>query len=77
MSSIHAKGSSEGPVPVVELDELKSSNRMAEAQNMAPEEFLEAEKNLKRKLDLRLLACVWLIFIMNYLDRVSSPLTMY
>lgn len=27
-------------------------------------------KKLKRKLDVRLLACMWLIFIMNYLDRV-------
>lgn len=38
---------------------------------MSEEEFLAAEKRLKRKLDLRLLACVWLIFVLNYLDRVS------
>ncbi|KAI0175017.1 MFS transporter [Pestalotiopsis sp. NC0098] len=43
--------------------------RLAIAQGMSEEEFLAAEKRLKRKLDLRLLACVWLIFVLNYLDR--------
>lgn len=47
-----------------------SSNRLALAQQMSPEELEDVEKKLKRKLDLRLLACVWLIFVFNYLDRV-------
>ncbi|KAK1449570.1 pantothenate transporter liz1 [Colletotrichum melonis] len=56
----------------VEMVELKGSidqNRLAPAQIMSEEEFLDAEKKLKRKLDKRLLACVWLIFVLNYLDR--------
>jgi hypothetical protein len=48
-------------------------NRLAEAQQMSPEELLDVEKGLKRKLDTRLLACVWVIFVMNYLDRVCLP----
>lgn len=50
--------------------ELPSDNRLAAAQQLTAEEFAAAEKSLKRKLDLRLLCCVWVIFIMNYLDRV-------
>ncbi|OAA66556.1 MFS transporter [Niveomyces insectorum RCEF 264] len=59
-------------LPNVEVDEVKidsSDNRLAPAQLMSEEEFLDAEKRLKRKLDIRLLFCVWLIFVMNYLDR--------
>ncbi|OOQ81915.1 MFS transporter [Penicillium brasilianum] len=50
-------------------DELPGDNRLAAAQQLTAEEFAAAEKSLKRKLDLRLLCCVWVIFIMNYLDR--------
>jgi hypothetical protein len=41
-----------------------------EGRQMSPEELLDAEKSLKRKLDIRLLFCVWVIFVLNYLDRV-------
>ncbi|CAI7627156.1 unnamed protein product [Penicillium manginii] len=40
-----------------------------EGRQMSPEELLDAEKSLKRKLDIRLLFCVWVIFVLNYLDR--------
>jgi hypothetical protein len=56
-------------------DRNPETNRLALAQNMSAEEFVTAEKELKRKLDIRLLACVWFIFILNYLDRVRSPST--
>jgi hypothetical protein len=52
------------------IDRNPETNRLAYAQNMQTEEFLAAEKSLKRKLDVRLLALLWLIFLMNYLDRV-------
>lgn len=61
--------------PVEDFDVKETSsddNRLAIAQHMSTEEFREAEKKLKRKLDVRLLACMWLIFILNYLDRVCS-----
>ncbi|KAF2972626.1 hypothetical protein GQX73_g885 [Xylaria multiplex] len=57
---------------VEERSEFKDSaepNRLALAQAMSEEEFLDIEKRLKRKLDLRLLLCTWLIFVLNYLDR--------
>lgn len=71
------KGSAEMDKAKIDMAETKSldiQNRLATAQNMSEEEFLDAEKSLKRKLDLRLLGCVWVIFIMNYLDRVSLSL---
>lgn len=40
-------------------------------RNMTPEERAIAEKKLKWKIDLRLLPMVVLMYIMNYLDRVS------
>lgn len=52
------------------IDRNPETNRLAYAQNMQTEEFVAAEKSLKRKLDVRLLAVLWLIFLMNYLDRV-------
>jgi hypothetical protein len=72
MTSINSKGSSAQSKPVVKEDEVKGHNRLAVAQGMSEEEFLDSEKSLKRKLDVRLLACFWLIFVMNYLDRVST-----
>lgn len=42
----------------------------AGTQDLRSEDFIEAETSLKRKLDMRLLACVWLMFILNFLDRV-------
>lgn len=52
------------------VDMNPDTNRLALAQMMGPEEFRLAEKKLKRKLDIRLLAVMWLIFVLNYLDRV-------
>lgn len=57
-----------------ELEYTMEGNRLQAAQDMTEEEFLAAEKKLTRKLDLRLLACVWVIFVMNYLDRVRLML---
>lgn len=64
----------------VEHTELVSSgksglepDRLTPARTMTPEQFALAEKRLKKKLDMRLLLCVWIIFVMNYLDRVISP----
>lgn len=37
---------------------------------LSPEERVEIEFKLKRKIDLRLLPMVILMYIMNYLDRV-------
>ncbi|KAJ0346548.1 hypothetical protein KNSL1_007405 [Colletotrichum chrysophilum] len=59
----------DGTVDMIETKEAHGQNRLAPAQLMSKEEFEAAEKKLKKKLDLRLLACVWLIFVLNYLDR--------
>ncbi|TEA12305.1 MFS transporter prlL [Colletotrichum sidae] len=53
----------------IQLKETQEPNRMAEAQAMSEEEIADIEKKLKRKLDARLLSVVWVIFILNYLDR--------
>ncbi|KAK1142327.1 hypothetical protein N8T08_007878 [Aspergillus melleus] len=53
----------------VSQKETGGTNRLATAQQMSQEDFTAAEKCLKRKLDIRLLLCVWVIFVMNYLDR--------
>lgn len=59
----------------VEIEDAKvdmnpETNRLALAQMLGSEEFLVAENKLKRKLDIRLLGTMWLIFVLNYLDRV-------
>ncbi|KAK0642834.1 putative transporter [Lasiodiplodia hormozganensis] len=46
-----------------------NTNRLALAQALSPEDFAAAEASVKKKLDVRLLLTVWVIFIMNYLDR--------
>ncbi|KAH6663704.1 major facilitator superfamily domain-containing protein [Halenospora varia] len=51
------------------VDMNPDTNRLALAQMMGSEEFRLAEKKLKQKLDIRLLAVMWLIFVLNYLDR--------
>ena len=40
-------------------------------RNWTPEERHAAEKRLKAKIDLRLMPMIILMYIMNYLDRVS------
>lgn len=57
--------------PTEHID-FQDVDRLAPARQLTEDEFLRVEKSLKRKLDLRLLMCVWLIFVMNYLDRVSG-----
>lgn len=39
---------------------------------MSPEQRAAAEKKLKAKIDLRLMPMIVLMYIMNYLDRVSG-----
>ncbi|WYZ45658.1 hypothetical protein EsH8_VIII_000974 [Colletotrichum jinshuiense] len=62
-------GDDVGDAASVQLKEVQEPNRMAEAQAMSEEEIAVIEKKLKLKLDFRLLFIVWVIFIMNYLDR--------
>lgn len=40
-------------------------------RDMSPEKRLEVEKRLKRKIDLRIMPMIVLMYILNYLDRVS------
>lgn len=60
------------PKAPTEHIDFQDVDRLAAARQLTEDEFLRVEKSLKRKLDLRLLMCVWLIFVMNYLDRVSG-----
>lgn len=40
-------------------------------RNLTPEERHDVEGKLKRKLDIRLMPMIVLMYIMNYLDRVG------
>jgi len=42
-------------------------------RNMTPEKRKAVETRLKRKIDLRLMPMIVLMYILNYLDRVSLP----
>ena len=50
-------------------------------RNLTPEERADLEKRLKRKIDLRLLPAIIIMYIMNYIDRwvlfFSSGLCLY
>jgi hypothetical protein len=53
-------------------ERVEAEPRVATAQQMAEEEFLDHEKSLKFKLDLRLTSMVVFIYILNFLDRVGT-----
>lgn len=42
-------------------------------RNVTPEQRAAMEKRLVRKIDLRLMPCVVIMYIMNYLDRYAQP----
>jgi hypothetical protein len=56
--------------------EVRTQTRTLEApewiRDLSPEERINIEGKLKRKIDLRLLPMVILMYIMNYLDRVRN-----
>lgn len=41
-------------------------------EDLPLEVLISIEKSLKWRLDIRLLACVWVMFILNFLDRVHT-----
>jgi hypothetical protein len=65
--------------PHTSTDENESCDSKSQGQVISPkpealqplsdEELTALEKRLRRKIDLRLLPCMILIYIMNYLDR--------
>lgn len=62
------KSVSEGNIANVAVPQLPPLLR-----NLSPEELDECEKRLRRKIDMRLLPALILIYIMNYLDRQVYP----
>ena len=57
--------------PVVALRSKRTFEAPEFLRNMTPEERIAVEARLRRKIDLRLLPMIVLMYIMNYLDRVS------
>ncbi|GME62106.1 MFS transporter [Neofusicoccum parvum] len=53
----------------VEIKPDAGPNRLILAQELSLDDLADAEKSLKKKLELRFLLTVWVILIMNYLDR--------
>lgn len=41
-------------------------------QRMSAEDYAATEKRVKRKLDMRMMTSLVLIYLLNYLDRVSA-----
>jgi hypothetical protein len=55
--------------PPVEFKQAKNNRAPAFIQRLSHEERRVLEAKLRRKIDLRLLPMIVLIYIMNYLDR--------
>ncbi|EOD43193.1 putative mfs transporter protein [Neofusicoccum parvum UCRNP2] len=56
----------------VEVQDIKPVNALSkddEIAQLTPEEYLVAEKRLVRKIDLRIMPCLFLVIVLNYLDR--------
>lgn len=84
VGKIDSASDEEARTQQIESNDEKSSNtatlppalaaRVFEApefiRKMTPEERLGVESRLKRKLDIRLMPMIVLMYIMNYLDRV-------
>jgi hypothetical protein len=49
-----------------------TKDRLGPTQAVSGEEFIAVEKSFMRKLDVRLMAMVRLIFVVNYLNCVRS-----
>jgi hypothetical protein len=65
-SSSHDEGSSsEG------RNKEAEPNRVALAQSMSPEELAALSKKVKWKADKRLIGMAWIMYVLNYFDRVS------
>ncbi len=46
-------------------------NRLAIAQSLSPEELVVLSKKVKWKADKRLIGMAWIMYVLNYFDRVS------
>jgi hypothetical protein len=62
--------------PAVALHPTRTFEAPEWIRNLTPEERLAVETRLKRKIDLRLLPMIVLMYIMNYLDRVRVLLVL-
>jgi hypothetical protein len=60
-----------GP-PAVSLRPARTFEAPEFIRNMTPEERHAIESKLKRKIDFRLMPMIILMYILNYLDRVST-----
>ena len=72
---------SDGKGHVQQLDDIKPQVSLKPTRTFqapefirkwSPEQRLETEKRLVRKIDLRLLPMIILMYILNYIDRVSA-----
>jgi hypothetical protein len=57
--------------PAVSLRPTRTFQAPEFIRKMTPEERHAVESSLKRKIDLRLMPMIILMYILNYLDRVS------
>ncbi|BEI85675.1 hypothetical protein CcaverHIS002_0510760 [Cutaneotrichosporon cavernicola] len=68
----------EKSAPVVEVHRHLDPNIPAEAHawvdSLAPDEYERAQAKLKRKIDIRILPTLFILLVLNYLDRNAVPL---
>ena len=68
----------EAVAPVEDMDSAPVRNRLEPPEflrNMSLEEREHLEAKLKRKIDLRLMPGIILMYILNYIDRCGIPLS--
>ena len=71
----HHVDAKDGTLPATSIRPTRTFEAPEFIRNMTPEERKSVEAKLKRKIDFRLMPMIILMYILNYLDRVSiSPL---
>jgi hypothetical protein len=70
----HHVDAKDSPDAAVSLRPTRTFEAPEFIRNMTPEERQVVEGRLRRKIDLRLMPMIVLMYILNYLDRVSVGL---
>lgn len=67
-------GSTDEKITTTNVEDSAAQRQQAPEfiRNLTPEEREHLEKRLKRKIDIRLLPAIIIMYIMNYIDRCVS-----
>lgn len=70
--SHHVDNRQDPEAPAISLRPTRTFEAPEFIRNMTPDERRAVETKLKRKIDFRLMPMIILMYILNYLDRVSA-----